>query len=317
MSWRNSIVGVLLSLIVFLTVQGFAPARASVSLAGLEGFTGATLISYVSPGLLSLEGSVAVQSMAEFAARLSAASPLRAMGSFIFRAVEPTPASAVEPESPPAPPATPPDAADPPGQSSTPAGCFNYTVGPGDDFGSMAKRFGTTPEAIAEASGLSISQVLYDGMSLRIPTPDPAKVESRPGAVAVPWSEVNDMWAVGAVAQVTDVGTGRMFYVMRDGGWAHADVEPVSSEDTAIMSDNYGGEWSWSRRSIVVVINGRRIAASQNGMPHAGSTLDNNFPGHFCIHFLGSTTHGSSYTASGVPTLDPAHQRCVQEAIGH
>jgi LysM repeat protein len=316
-------------LIVFLTVQGFAPARASVSLPGLEGFTGATLISYVSPGLLSLEGSLTVQSMAEFAARLSAASPLRAMGSFIFRAVEPTPASADEPESPPAPSSGQPGAASAPasevatggepapGSVLPPVGCFNYTVGPGDDFGSMAKRFGTTPEAIAEASGLSISQVLYDGMSLRIPTPDPAKVESRPVAVAVPWSEVNDMWAVGAVAQVTDVGTGRMFYVMRGGGWAHADVEPVSSEDTAIMSDNYGGEWSWSRRSIVVVINGRRIAASQNGMPHAGSTLDNNFPGHFCIHFLGSTTHGSSYTASGVPTLDPAHQRCVQEAIGH
>jgi len=236
---------------------------------------------------------------------------------------EPAPETAPDPESEPEPAPGPPDADGPaedhPGDGSgtAVAGFMNYTVQPGDDLGSLARRFGTTPEVIASESGIPVTQTLYPGMSLRVPTTDPARVEPRGGAVAVPWSEVNEMWEIGTVAQVTDVWTGNIFYVMRRGGWAHADVEPVSFRDTAVMLSNYGGQWSWARRPVVVVIDGRRIAASQNGMPHGGSSLDNGFPGHFCIHFLGSTTHGSSYTSNGVPTLDPAHQRCVQEAVGH
>lgn len=198
------------------------------------------------------------------------------------------------------------------------AGFMNYTVRSGDSLDSLARRLGTTEAVIARASGIPVSQILYPGMSLRVPTADPAKVQPPLKAVAIPWSKVNEMWKVGTVAQVIDVRTGNTFYVMRYGGWAHADSEPVSARDTAIMLGDYGGEWSWARRPIVVVINGQRIAASQNGMPHGTKSLKNNgFPGHFCIHFLGSTTHGSIYTVNRTPTLDPAHQRAVQEAVGH
>ena len=44
-------------------------------------------------------------------------------------------------------------------------------------------------------------------------------------------------------------------------------------------------------------------------MPHDVSTIsDNNFPGHVCLHFLGSSTHNgnTSYTQE--------HQRAVQAA---
>ena len=51
------------------------------------------------------------------------------------------------------------------------------------------------------------------------------------------------------------------------------------------MKEIYG-EWSWERRAIIVVVGGRRIAASMAGMPHgAGLIKDNDFPGHFCVHF--------------------------------
>jgi LysM repeat protein len=234
-------------------------------------------------------------------------------------APETAPEPEPEPEPAPAPPDTDGSAEDSPdgGSETAIAGFMNYTVRRGDDLSLLARRFGTTPEVIASESGIPVTQTLYPGMSLRVPTTDPAKVEPRGGAVAVPWSEVNEMWEVGTVAQVTDVWTGNIFYVMRRSSWAHADAEPVSHRDTAIMLENYGGQWSWARRPIVVVIDGRRIAASQNGMPHGRSSLDNGFPGHFCIHFLGSTTHGSSYTSNGVPTVDAAHQRCVLEAVGH
>jgi hypothetical protein len=45
-------------------------------------------------------------------------------------------------------------------------------------------------------------------------------------------------------------------------------------------------------------------------MPHGGDGIpDNDFNGHFCIHFAGSITHGSSHS-------DPAHQAMAQKAAG-
>lgn len=47
-----------------------------------------------------------------------------------------------------------------------------------------------------------------------------------------------------------------------------------------------------------------------NGMPHGGDGIpDNDFSGHFCLHFLGSTTHKSE-------TPDLAHQLMVHKAGG-
>ena len=44
-----------------------------------------------------------------------------------------------------------------------------------------------------------------------------------------------------------------------------------------------------------------------NGMPHGTSTIDNDFGGHFCIHFKNSKTHGTD-------RVDPDHQKCVTTA---
>jgi len=108
---------------------------------------------------------------------------------------------------------------------------------------------------------------------------------------------------------VTDVRTGISFKVQRRGGSKHADVQPLTAADTAKMKQLYG-QWSWGRRAILVTVNGRTMAASMNGMPHgAGAITGNNFPGHFCIHFLGSRTHGTN-------SLDPDHQYMVRVAAG-
>ena len=59
------------------------------------------------------------------------------------------------------------------------------------------------------------------------------------------------------------------------------------------MKSIYGGSWSWDRRAILVKYDGHVYAASMNGMPHEDDTIsDNDFDGHFCIHFTGSKTHG-------------------------
>jgi LysM repeat protein len=323
LSWRTLATGALLALIVSISLTGFSSLGTLVSWPGQASLVGGSSANSAlgqggvpSPPQAAIgpvPASVVSSGAAVSPAPASPAKPVAPAPASPAKPVSPAPASPAKPVAPaPASPAKP--------VAPAPAivvGCFNYTVAPGDDLAALGERFGTTGEAIAEASNLDASQSLYPGMSLRVPTTDLAKVEERPLATAIPWLEINDQWAAGDLAQVTDVWTGRVFYVMRCGGWAHADVEPWSSRDTATMLANYEGEWSWSRRPIVVVIEGRRVAASQNGMPHGGSSRDNDFPGHFCIHFLGSTTHGSSYTVTGAPTLDPAHQRCVAEAVGH
>lgn len=111
----------------------------------------------------------------------------------------------------------------------------------------------------------------------------------------------------GATFQVKDVGTGRVFTARRLFGSNHMDSEPLTKQDTAVLKGIYGG-YSWARRPILVRYQGRIYAASMNGMPHGTTTVDNNFPGHFCIHFSGSKTHGTK-------KVDSAHQSAVKKAL--
>ncbi|MGI6113810.1 MAG: hypothetical protein ACOYEJ_06780 [Mahellales bacterium] len=110
----------------------------------------------------------------------------------------------------------------------------------------------------------------------------------------LPWNEVKKIFPNMSIAKVVDFRTGLSFMVQRRAGSSHADVQPLTAQDTAIMKEIYGGTWSWNRRAVIVEVNGYRIAGSMTGMPHGyGKIKDNNFNGHFCIHFLNSTTHTS------------------------
>lgn len=124
------------------------------------------------------------------------------------------------------------------------------------------------------------------------------------------WTEVQKLLPKKGTATVTDFETGLSFRVQRRGGTYHADVQPLTVVDTITMKKIYGGQWSWRRRAVIVEVNGRRIAASMNGMPHgAGAIKGNNFPGHFCIHFVGSKVHKSN-------VQDLAHQLMIAKAAG-
>ncbi|MBQ6173267.1 MAG: peptidoglycan-binding protein [Clostridia bacterium] len=113
----------------------------------------------------------------------------------------------------------------------------------------------------------------------------------------------------GAVFEVKDCRTGKTFTCKRWSGANHMDSMPLTKQDTAIMKSIYGGSWSWNRRPILVKYNGHVYAASMNGMPHGTTTItNNNFPGHFCIHFYGSKTHGTK-------RVDATHQNCVALAM--
>ena len=122
------------------------------------------------------------------------------------------------------------------------------------------------------------------------------------------WNGGSRAFPVGASATVVDVRTGIRFTVRRWGGVNHADVEPATKDDTAAMKKAYGGAWSWDRRPVWVLVGGRAIAASMNGMPHMGSSIGgNNFPGHFCIHMKDSRLHAGN-------RVDAEHAAAVNEA---
>lgn len=115
----------------------------------------------------------------------------------------------------------------------------------------------------------------------------------------------------GAVFEIKDCKTGKTFTVRRWSGANHIDAEPKTASDTKVLKSLYGGSWSWRRRPVLVKYNGHVYAASINGMPHGTQTIsNNNFDGHFCIHFYKSKTHGTK-------KVDEEHQNCVAKAMNY
>lgn len=130
---------------------------------------------------------------------------------------------------------------------------------------------------------------------------------------------------------MTDLATGIKMQIMRTGGTNHADCETIDSANTDLLLQVAGGEWNWTRRPVIVEIDGYTIAASLTARPHAGrddqparetvsnrsggygrginwdSVKGNSMDGHFDIHFYGSRTHVTN-------RQDSAHQAAIQTA---
>ena len=140
--------------------------------------------------------------------------------------------------------------------------------------------------------------------------PDDKTVPNRE-VEAASWSEVDEIFNRTDTVIVTDIKSGLSLRVSRIYGTNHADVEPVKPEDTEVLRKIFGGEWSWERRPVVVQIQDRLLAASITGMPHGenvnGHIYDNNFAGHFDIHFRGSRRHKDN-------AVDEQHQNMIEQA---
>ncbi|MTI95996.1 MAG: LysM peptidoglycan-binding domain-containing protein [Firmicutes bacterium] len=179
-----------------------------------------------------------------------------------------------------------------------------HTVVAGDTLSALASRYNTTVARLADLNNLSSPYIIRVGQQLVVGS------ERGSGAVAAHWDYVNVEFPIGTTAKVTDIATGISYNVVRLSGYLHTDVEPATAADTAKMHQIYNYQWSWAFRPVVVEVNGHRFAASINGMPHdIQSIYNNNFPGHSCIHFLGSKNHFNQQE-------EPGHQANVQKAIG-
>ncbi|MBN6189241.1 L,D-transpeptidase family protein [Aneurinibacillus sp. BA2021] len=124
------------------------------------------------------------------------------------------------------------------------------------------------------------------------------------------WDQAKNEFPVKSVLTIMDMETGLRFKAQRRAGKYHADVQPLTKSDTKIMKQIYNGKWSWKRKAILIEKDGRHYAASMQGMPHGGDGIPgNNYPGHFCIHFRDSVTHG-------LRSKDPEHHLMIYKAAG-
>jgi len=126
----------------------------------------------------------------------------------------------------------------------------------------------------------------------------------------IEWSVLTSIIPQNTPITVIDVRTRLTYRVNSFSHGSHADVFPVTPEDTATMLRAFGGSWTWTPRPKIVVVGDRMFAASMSGMPHGGGgNRGNNMNGHVCIHFLGSRTH------NGNRSHEQDHQDAVREAF--
>ena len=115
----------------------------------------------------------------------------------------------------------------------------------------------------------------------------------------------NSAFHEGEYATLYDISSGTSIRIKRMGGHNHADVEPATKADTAKL---YKLGYSWDARAGILKVDGKYIACSFNTKPHGDQTLHNNgYDGQFCLHMLGSRTHGSD-------SVNESHQKAISRA---
>lgn len=110
--------------------------------------------------------------------------------------------------------------------------------------------------------------------------------------VQLVWPQVKALLQAGEAYTLTDFNTGVTFSMVYTGGEHHAEVECASANDTQLYKDNFGGAFNYSKRPMLIQIEGQTIACSLQGQPHGEDTLArNDMDGHACLFFSESVSH--------------------------
>lgn len=201
----------------------------------------------------------------------------------------------------------------PPSTSGPTITYTTHTVVSGDTTWGISIKYGIPMTELLQVNKLNMESILNLGQKLTIPVHNiPVKQTVGPqfGEYLDWWTEAQYVVPINKVFTVTDFLTGKSFQIKRTIGANHADCEPLTTADTAAAKAVWGGVFSWNTRSILISVDGRKIAASMSYYPHDVSYIkDNNFNGHFDIYFGNCTRH-----SDGKP--DPAHQLKVEKAAG-
>lgn len=123
----------------------------------------------------------------------------------------------------------------------------------------------------------------------------------------IPWSTVK-AGLVSNTLTLTDIGKNVAFNVKVQSTGNHADVEPLTANDTKVLCSLYGAATSSQletqnmyQRRVVIVTNtaGQQFIGSIYAIPHGLDTVSgNDFDGQFCLHFRDSTVHSGGGSIS-------------------
>ncbi|MBP1932904.1 LysM peptidoglycan-binding domain-containing protein [Ammoniphilus resinae] len=186
-----------------------------------------------------------------------------------------------------------------------------YTVQKGETGWTIALKFGIPFQEFLQLNNMTESSILNIGQKVKVAIHHvPVKVSASSSVEWLDWwTEAQYVFPIGTVTKMTDVATKKSWYVKRTIGANHADSEPLTKEDAAIMKEVWNGEYSWNVRPVLLQVGERTLAASASSMPHSTIEyiMDNDFAGHFDIHFLNSTRHNDG-------KLDVSHQQAIRVA---
>ena len=190
---------------------------------------------------------------------------------------------------------------------------MTYTIQRGDNMWDLSIKYGIPMTELLNVNKMTENSSLAVGQKIIIPVHKIAVKQTageRYGEYLDWWTEAQYVFPINKTATVTDFQTGRSFRVKRTIGAFHADCEPLTAADAAIIKEIWGGSYSWKERAVIVQVDGRKIAASMASMPHDIDYIkDNNFNGHFDIHFKNSTRHKDGLVSE-------AHQAQIRIAAG-
>jgi LysM repeat protein len=191
---------------------------------------------------------------------------------------------------------------------------ITHKVVAGDNPWNLSIKYGIPMAELLNVNGFTQSTQLNIGQEIKIPVHNiPVKPTPGPeyGERLDWWLEAQYVFPINKTAKVTDFSTGLTFYIKRTTGAFHADCEPLTSTDSAVMKQIWGGAYAWTTRAVIVEVDGRKIAASMSSMPHDIEYIaSNDFNGHFDLHFFNSTRHRDNL-------IDPYHQTQINIAAGY
>lgn len=211
-----------------------------------------------------------------------------------------------------------------------------YKVKKNDTLWSIAIDCKIPLDELLQANNLTQNSYIYEGMLLTYPIYHIA-IKDTPsenhGELLDWFSEAQYVIPINTDFTIVDFETKKSFKARRTVGSGHADCEPLTANDTAIMKEIWGGNFNWNKRSILVISQGRKLAASMSGMLHAGNegapggewtswrsdnygagtnydyVKGNNAHGHFDLYFYNSIGH-----KNGV--INEGHQSNIRKSAG-
>lgn len=186
---------------------------------------------------------------------------------------------------------------------------------------SFQKNNNTGVDGVAGAATL---RILYERDPVRadeapkpVPTVAPGVGEMQgpaPSSVELAhwFDDVKQNYKNGQRLTVYDPSTGLGWKLKIYAMGRHADCEPLTAEDTAIMYKAFGNQNTWTPKPVYVNMpDGRWILATTHNVAHlTGSIQDNDFDGHLCVHFY----RDMEECQQNDPNYGVTHQKAIRDA---